>query len=68
MSTWYVRNVISWPINAVDSRLVNKMEAQCPDKCFGYSVVLPRTNFWEGVVVCYPPGCVAKTVVGGFAS
>ena len=52
----------------LDSRLVNKMEAQCPDKCFGYSVVLPRTDCWEGIAVCYLPGGVAKTIVEGFAS
>ena len=41
---------------------------RCPDKCFGYTVVLPRTDCWEGSRVCYRPGGVAKTVVGGFAS
>ena len=33
VSTWYVRNVITRPISFtyVDPRLVNEMEAQCPD-------------------------------------
>ena len=56
VSTWYVRNVISWPITYVESRLVNETEAQCLDKCFEYSAVLPRTDCLERIVVCYPPG------------
>ena len=42
-----------------------EMEAQRPDKWFGYPIVPPRMDCWERIIVCSPPGVYPRPWQGG---